>query len=152
MGDDNEYNFLVNGCMIEDPFIQYFYSQKDTRTQWSDDRIPTYAVDQFSYAVTQCKENPECKFKKIVLECSVAACRVNEFSRTDEDYQPDTSICYLSDKCDGRYTNLMRSSTRGQVTPAGEKFERSEVKNAEPFNIILYKKEINEEEPNEEDI
>ena len=46
----------------------------------------------------------------------------------------------------------MRSSTRGQVTPAGEKFERSEVKNAEPFNIILYKKETNEEEPNEEDI
>ena len=41
--DANEYSFLVNGCMIEDPFIQYFYSQKDTRTQWSNDQIPTYA-------------------------------------------------------------------------------------------------------------
>ena len=61
------------------------------------------------------------------------------FARTDEDYQAETSMCYLSDVCDGRYSNLMQKMARG-VAPREKdtKYERSDIKKTDEFEIIFY--------------
>ena len=61
------------------------------------------------------------------------------FARTDEDYQAETSMCYLSDVCDGRYSNLMQKMARG-VAPREKdrEYERSDIKKTDEFEIIFY--------------
>lgn len=61
------------------------------------------------------------------------------FARTDEDYQAETSVCYLSDVCDGRYSNLMQKMARG-VAPREKdtEYERSDIKKTDEFEIIFY--------------
>ena len=81
--EDNEYTFMMNGCLIENDYLKQIYQQKATRTHWTDDQVKTYAVDQFRYAVPQSMiesllSDGE-KFSKIVLECSVVACQVVSF-------------------------------------------------------------------------
>ena len=51
--EDNEYTFMMNGCLIENDYLKQIYQQKATRTHWTDDQVKTYAVDQFRYAVPQ---------------------------------------------------------------------------------------------------
>ena len=60
------------------------------------------------------------------------------FARTDEDYQAETSICYLSDVCDGRYSNLMQKMARG-VAPRGKdtEYERSDIKKTDKYEILF---------------
>jgi len=60
------------------------------------------------------------------------------FARTDEDYQAETSMCYLSDVCDGRYSNLMQKMARG-VAPRGKdtKYERSDIKKFDKYEILF---------------
>ena len=60
------------------------------------------------------------------------------FARTDQDYQAETSMCYLSDVCDGRYSNLMQKMARG-VAPREKngEYERSDVKKTDKFEIIF---------------
>ena len=60
------------------------------------------------------------------------------FGRTDEDYQAETSMCYLSDVCDGRYSNLMQKMARG-VAPREKDgtYQRSNVTNTDKFEIIF---------------
>ena len=64
------------------------------------------------------------------------------FARTDEDYQAETSICYLSDVCDGRYSNLMQKMARG-VAPREkdttyERYNMTDIKKTDEFEIIFY--------------
>ena len=59
------------------------------------------------------------------------------FGRTDKDYQAETSICYLSDVCDGRYSNLMQKMARGVAPREKDEYERSNVEKTDKYEILF---------------
>jgi len=128
--NNNTNSFMVNGCanVSDNEYIDLFLGAKDTRSQFANDEIRTFNVDQF-YIYPPANVN-NAKFE---IECDVVACSVASFERTDS--SAETSFCFLDEVCSDRYDNL-KTSVRSKKMNGGE-YQVSEVQHIHKFELFV---------------
>merc|ERR1719262_176272 len=135
------FDFIIDGCLntADGTFVERNFEMKDQRIQFADSNAKTYIVDQFAVDLWNPNTEPTDNIK-VMVECDMVACEVDEFSRTDEGYGPE-SFCWLNNDCrydeGSRYSNLINSRVR-QSRNEPATYDRSRLQHAKCENCFSY--------------
>jgi len=136
--NEQEFNFIENGCLVDNPFIQTNFFMSDDRTSMSGSG-ETVDTEEFEVDLWDVSIGENTETKTYHFECQLMACD-SLAGDSVEDY------CQVDDKCPNRYSNLQDylftrrrrrdvSPTQGETVSADLVFSRNVRSSSEELTV-----------------